>query len=350
MKKNRLLVLSLLFFSFICIKTEIYAQTLSSNLKIGGLVSCNLNLPITVNNLNSFTSFSLCQLKLHGKSPVPYEPVPYCLIIKRKRPPNPNIISHGKVRSPIDEMLDPFKGIDYIVPQKHHSLKTNLNSFTSSSLCQLKLHGKSPVPYEPVPYCLIIKRKRPPNPNIISHGKVRSPIDEMLDPFKGIDYIVPQKHHSLKTNLNSFTSSSLCQLKLHGKSPVPLTVNNLHSSKSFGLCSIAYRYTGVPYWRGGLSPRGFDCSGFVKYVYGKAGFHLPRTVDSQFLVGRKIKKSSLEPGDLVFFTTYVEGPSHVGIYTGYGKFIHASYSAGVKIDSLSNSYYIQRYIGARRII
>ena len=102
---------------------------------------------------------------------------------------------------------------------------------------------------------------------------------------------------------------------------------------------------------GGQSPSGFDCSGYIQYVFGKHGVTLPRTAAEQFNVGTSVSKSNLIPGDLVYFTTYKEGPSHVGIFLGNGQFIHASSGKEeVTISSLSSSYYTSRYIGAKRVI
>lgn len=116
------------------------------------------------------------------------------------------------------------------------------------------------------------------------------------------------------------------------------------------IVQTAEKYIRVPYRFGGESPKGFDCSGFVKYVYEKHGKKLPRSADIQYKTGKKVDRSSLRPGDLVFFTTYAPGPSHVGLYYGNGKFIHASSSRGVMISRLDEAYWKPRYLGARRII
>jgi cell wall-associated NlpC family hydrolase len=113
----------------------------------------------------------------------------------------------------------------------------------------------------------------------------------------------------------------------------------------------AKSYAGVPYAWGGSSPAGFDCSGFTSYVFKRNGFTIPRVSADQYNFGKWVNKSQLLPGDLVFFTTYKPGPSHVGIYLGNGQFAHASSGAGkITISSMSNPYYSQRYLGARRVI
>lgn len=109
-------------------------------------------------------------------------------------------------------------------------------------------------------------------------------------------------------------------------------------------------FMGVPYVWGGEHPSGFDCSGYIQYVYGKHGYNLPRTADIQFEVGDRVKRGEELPGDLVFFETYAPGASHVGVYLGRGYFIHASSSRGVTTELLSTPFFAERYLGARRNI
>lgn len=116
------------------------------------------------------------------------------------------------------------------------------------------------------------------------------------------------------------------------------------------IVSDAMSYIGVPYVFGGTTPSGFDCSGYVKYVFANAGIYLPRTADVQYEVGMPVSSAELVPGDLVFFSTYEYGASHVGIYLDDRTFIHASSSRGVTIDSLDSSYWSACYIGARRVM
>ncbi|ULO10145.1 C40 family peptidase [Paenibacillus sp. 19GGS1-52] len=107
---------------------------------------------------------------------------------------------------------------------------------------------------------------------------------------------------------------------------------------------------GTKYVTGGISTNGFDCSGFTMYVFDKIGIDLPHQSGSQYQMGSAISRDDLRPGDLVFFNTTGKGVSHVGIYVGEGKFAHASSSRGVTISSLSDSYYVNRYVGAKRIM
>ncbi|MFF5471043.1 C40 family peptidase [Streptomyces achromogenes] len=114
----------------------------------------------------------------------------------------------------------------------------------------------------------------------------------------------------------------------------------------------ARQYLGVQYVWGGTTPSGFDCSGLVQYVYGKRGISLPRVTYNQIQVGASVSPDKLRPGDLVFFDTdrKKSGPDHVGIYLGGGKFIHApAPGQGVKISSLADSYYMDRWMGGRRV-
>ncbi|GGH76448.1 cell wall-associated NlpC family hydrolase [Pullulanibacillus pueri] len=102
---------------------------------------------------------------------------------------------------------------------------------------------------------------------------------------------------------------------------------------------------GVPYVYGGTTTKGFDCSGFTQYVFAENGISLPRTAAAQWNGGTKVNSPS--KGDLVFFATVNNGPSHVGIYLGNNQFINASSSHGVTISDMNNSYWKPRYLGAR---
>jgi LysM repeat protein len=105
----------------------------------------------------------------------------------------------------------------------------------------------------------------------------------------------------------------------------------------------------TPYVWGGTSLNGMDCSGFVWKVFSALDLKLPRSAREQYQVGMEVDRNKLSVGDLVFFSTYAEYPSHVGIYLGDDQFIHvSSISRHVKITSINHPYYKKRYIGARR--
>lgn len=125
-------------------------------------------------------------------------------------------------------------------------------------------------------------------------------------------------------------------------------------SSAESLIAFAERYLGTPYVYGGSSPSGFDCSGFVKYVYENTpgvAKTLNRTAQSQTAHGYWVDRNELKPGDLVFFGYGVNSINHVGIYVGNGKFIHSPRPGkSVCYDSLTSGYYNKNYITARRIL
>lgn len=124
----------------------------------------------------------------------------------------------------------------------------------------------------------------------------------------------------------------------------------IHGVKGKDVVRTASKYKGVPYSFGGTTPRAFDCSGFVQYVFKKHKADLPRTADLQYEKGLFVTMRQLKPGDLVFFTTYEPGASHVGIYAGNGLFWSATSSKGVRLCSLSEPYWRSRYYGAKRVL
>lgn len=145
--------------------------------------------------------------------------------------------------------------------------------------------------------------------------------------------------------------ATLQAMKDFKPSAQPVSRAAANERKGAQVAAFSKQFLGVPYVWAGRSPSGFDCSGFIYYIYSQFGYQLPRMADEQYLVGMTVSRRDLLPGDLVFFSTYEPGPSHVGIYIGGGQFIHASSGATeVTITPLSKAYYQSRYLGARRII
>ena len=165
--------------------------------------------------------------------------------------------------------------------------------------------------------------------------------------------------------LNSSTSAALKEFQKAHKLKETGTLDNttyekiswdaftrtgIQRVKGADIVQLASKYQGVPYVFGGTTPRGFDCSGYVQYVFKQKGATLTRTADTQALEGVFVTQRKLKPGDLVFFSTYEPGASHVGIYAGKGQFWNATSSRGVMLCSLSDSYWKARYYGARRVL
>ena len=127
--------------------------------------------------------------------------------------------------------------------------------------------------------------------------------------------------------------------------PIPTAVPPAPPSRYGGVVGIAMQYLGIPYVYGGSTPAGFDCSGFVMYVYAQVGVSLPHNAAAQYGYGAPVDRSQLQPGDLVFFN----GLGHDGIYIGGGNFIHSPHTGDVvKISSLTG-WYASTWVGARRL-
>ena len=150
------------------------------------------------------------------------------------------------------------------------------------------------------------------------------------------------------------------QVVLIGAQPPSVTVASRGTSRTAGtsgstggMVDFAMEYIGVPYLYGGSTPKGFDCSGFTKYVMDHFGVSLPRSSADQFEVGVSVSLSELQTGDLVFYTASATSSriSHVGLYIGNGQFIHATQPGDtVKVSNLSDSWRVDKYAGARRVL
>ncbi len=129
----------------------------------------------------------------------------------------------------------------------------------------------------------------------------------------------------------------------------------VHATDAYAISGTALTLRGIPYRNGGSDPSGFDCSGFVWYVFGQHGIQVPRTVTEQAQAGDAVEPSTLEAGDLVFFDTSGRAfggrrATHVGISIGGEEFVHAPSTTGeVRVERLGSSYWSSRFMEARRV-
>ena len=147
-------------------------------------------------------------------------------------------------------------------------------------------------------------------------------------------------------------SASSVKLKKSSAASKQTPLLSRYSTRGEALARTALAYRGAPYRFGGRSAQtGFDCSGLVQAVCAKWGIYVPRAAHAQYTAGKPVPANSLLPGDLVFFkNTYKRGLSHVGIYIGERKFLHAAgVRYGVRVSSLDDAYHRNHYVGARRL-
>ncbi|MGP4078092.1 LysM peptidoglycan-binding domain-containing protein [Halobacillus sp. K22] len=204
----------------------------------------------------------------------------------------------------------------------------------------------------------------------ISTNKRSSPASSSSDPTytvrTGDSLWSIANHHGMSVstlmNLNDLSSTTIYprqKLKIAEPSSAaaPVSSSNLSKSEpapSFSSTSLikeAEKYLGTPYQWGGESPTGFDCSGFLQYVFAKEGIRIPRTVASIYAHSslETVSHSNRRPADIVFFETYKPGASHAGIYLGNNQFIHSGSTYGISIASLTSNYWSSRYIETKRI-
>jgi cell wall-associated NlpC family hydrolase len=121
-------------------------------------------------------------------------------------------------------------------------------------------------------------------------------------------------------------------------------------ASGYAIAGTALSLRGAPYRSGGGDPAGFDCSGFVWYVFAQHGIRVPRTVSEQYRLGMEVRPEAVEAGDLLFFSTDAPGASHVGMAIGGDEFVHAPNARGeVRVERFSSTYWASRYVGARRV-
>lgn len=150
-----------------------------------------------------------------------------------------------------------------------------------------------------------------------------------------------------------FPSFSAANVSTQNAAGITITfLNTVENNTAQEVLLSAMSLKGIKYKYGGSSPEtGFDCSGFVHYVYSKAAnLKLPRTSRGISRIGQSVNKNELTAGDLVFFNTTRRAFSHVGIYIGNGKFIHAPRTGSVvRVESMHTSYWKKRFNGAKRL-
>jgi len=220
-----------------------------------------------------------------------------------------------------------------------------MNKFFNKNLITLLILLAIPV------FCIVNKAFAAdyyPATTTLQYGVTDSKVTNLQEDLKSLGYF----YYTPTGYFGSVTRGSVIEFQKNNSLSAdgivgPKTAAEL---KTDVVLNSSKQYQGVPYQWGGVSPTGFDCSGFTEYVFLKNDIVLPRMAADQFNIGAFILRSNLQPGDLVFFSTYKPGPSHVGIYLGNNKFIQASSSQGVTITDLGNSYFAQRYIGAKRVI
>jgi cell wall-associated NlpC family hydrolase len=157
--------------------------------------------------------------------------------------------------------------------------------------------------------------------------------------------------HGIRKGDTPPTEAELTELAKAAKTTDTAKARKADESIKDRLLRVAHRMLAVPYRFGGTTLWGLDCSGFVQKTFAFLNLDLPRSAREQFREGAIVAKADLSPGDLVFFRTYANYPSHVGIYLGDNRFVHASASERkVTVDSLDKPYYEKRYIGAKRLL
>ncbi|MBL7743870.1 MAG: C40 family peptidase [Chitinophagaceae bacterium] len=174
----------------------------------------------------------------------------------------------------------------------------------------------------------------------VNNQLTASVTDQKTEPAAAVSYI-ETKSPDINTSTESFSSLQLKYSQLLGVEPELIENTEL-------IKSIDYWY-GTRYQMGGTSKSGIDCSAFVQAVYLSAfAMAIPRTAFEQFRITNRISAVEMKEGDLVFFNT-TGGVSHVGIYLGNNKFVHASSSKGVTISDLFETYYLKRFLGVGRV-
>jgi peptidoglycan DL-endopeptidase LytE len=173
----------------------------------------------------------------------------------------------------------------------------------------------------------------------------------------GLELKIPSSVKNATLLAESKTPKALKKQQAAAPKPIPVQIadqpeNSENQPLRYRVVQAGFQFLGVRYHRSGESAKnGFDCSGLVKTLFSKFNIDLPRTSREQYQQGEKIDRNELEIGDLVFFSSKGNNPTHVGIYVGDNKFMHAALKAKqVIVSDLSKIWYSMRYLGARRVI
>ncbi|MBM7648397.1 LysM repeat protein [Bacillus ectoiniformans] len=314
-----------------------------------GLIASKYKVTVTalkqLNGLTNDTIFVGQKLKVSGKAPATTAPAP-----KPPAAPAPSP-SNGTYTVVSGDSLG-------LIASKHKmtiaALK-QLNGLSGDTIFvgqKLKVSGSASAPSRPQPNTSPTPAPQP----VASNGTYVVKSGDSLG-------LIASKHKITVTalkQLNNLSSDTIFvgqKLKIQGTSPsvstpsIEVPSNKPAPSTSFSvakLISEAKSHMGTPYVWGGAVPSGFDCSGYIYYVFNQAGKKMPRT-NSEGFYSRSFYVNNPVPGDLVFFeNTYKKGISHMGIYLGANQFIQASSSQGITITSLDNPYFKQRFVGYKR--
>ncbi len=190
-------------------------------------------------------------------------------------------------------------------------------------------------------------------PAIFDKADVKPEPQTAISTTRGVNIVESQDDKQPQNLLSEFLASRTAEVETASSVQLKYAVlmnTEVETLPSKELLESVDEWYGVRYRTGGNTKSGVDCSGFTVAVYSAVyGIMLPRVSREQYRTSRKISTTELQEGDLVFFNTNGSGVSHVGVYLGNNKFIHASVSRGVMVNGLFEPYYLKRFVGAGRI-
>ncbi len=173
-------------------------------------------------------------------------------------------------------------------------------------------------------------------------GYIRSDLVTLLEK--------PASNTGIAASSSDGGSSASTDASSNGTNKSSGSTGSSSTNRGQEIATYAQQFVGYPYVYGGSSPSGFDCSGFMQYIFAQFGYSINRTATAQLANGIYVEYNNMRPGDIIYFG-YGNTASHVGMYIGNGQFVHAQNSStGVVISSLSESWYASRYLCAHRIV